>query len=180
MANGQCLPVIDNSDPDGNCAAQAAGTCGTTGVCVGGACEMHSGNVCASETCASATYTGDSTCDGAGTCQPPAPVACGSPYACNGTQCESCSDGIQNGNETDVDCGGGGACADCSLGDTCLVPSDCTIGLCVDGVCCDNACGGTCEHCNGANLGTCSFVPAGQDPDGECNGSHTCDGAGSC
>jgi len=181
VADGQCLPVIDNSDPDNNCTAAAPASCGMTGECVGGACEVHSGNVCAAATCVSATFTGDSICDGMGTCQAPPPTACGGPYLCNGNQCESCSDGIQNGNETDVDCGGGGACADCTLGQTCLVPSDCGTGLCVDDVCCNNACGSKCEHCNGANLGTCSFVPAGEDPDNECPGNNkNCDGAGSC
>jgi Ca2+-binding RTX toxin-like protein len=53
-------------------------------------------------------------------------------------QCEfgapnSCVDGVQNGNETDVDCGA--VCGACANGDSCLVGSDCQSGLCSGGLC---------------------------------------------
>jgi hypothetical protein len=41
----------------------------------------------------------------------------------------SCTDGIQNGGETDVDCGGG-VCAACSDNRRCVVNSDCASGSC--------------------------------------------------
>jgi hypothetical protein len=180
VVNGQCLAVTNNTDPDNDCATQAPSTCGTTGICVSGACAQHSGNVCAAATCVGATFTDDSICNGMGACQAPGSIMCVSPYLCAPNQCQSCSDGIVNGNETDVDCGGGGACADCTLGDACSVGGDCVSGFCVDGVCCNTACVGTCTYCDGANAGTCSFVPAGQDPDNECPGNNNCNGAGSC
>ena len=37
--------------------------------------------------------------------------------------CTHCSDGIQNGSETDVDCGG--SCTECGFTQTCEVPADC-------------------------------------------------------
>ena len=40
----------------------------------------------------------------------------------------SCSDGIKNQDETDVDCGG--SCELCDVGASCLVGSDCITGLC--------------------------------------------------
>jgi hypothetical protein len=46
----------------------------------------------------------------------------------------TCSDGVQNGTETDVDCGGGG-CAACADGDSCSVGTDCVSGTCTGGVC---------------------------------------------
>ena len=47
----------------------------------------------------------------------------------------SCSDGIKNGAETDIDCGGN-VCAACNLGRTCTINSDCVSGLtCFNGVC---------------------------------------------
>jgi hypothetical protein len=46
----------------------------------------------------------------------------------------SCTDAIQNGSETDVDCGGG-ACPDCPNGDTCSVNGDCQSNNCVGGLC---------------------------------------------
>ena len=40
----------------------------------------------------------------------------------------SCSDGIKNGNETDVDCGG--SCKTCDLGKGCKNGTDCSTGYC--------------------------------------------------
>ncbi len=47
----------------------------------------------------------------------------------------SCTDLIQNGNETDVDCGG--SCAPCGVGRQCVVPADCTTGQCQNNRCID-------------------------------------------
>jgi hypothetical protein len=46
----------------------------------------------------------------------------------------SCSDGIQNEMETDVDCGGPN-CGKCLLGQTCGSPNDCVTGRCTAGIC---------------------------------------------
>jgi hypothetical protein len=46
----------------------------------------------------------------------------------------TCSDSIQNGAETDVDCGGG-TCPTCDDGDSCLLASDCTSANCASGTC---------------------------------------------
>ncbi len=47
----------------------------------------------------------------------------------------SCVDGIKNGAETDVDCGGN-VCSACNLGRTCSINTDCVSGLtCFNGVC---------------------------------------------
>jgi hypothetical protein len=45
----------------------------------------------------------------------------------------SCTDGITNGQESDVDCGG--ACEPCDIGDRCRRARDCTSGLCSLGEC---------------------------------------------
>jgi plastocyanin len=47
----------------------------------------------------------------------------------------SCSDGLKNGVETDVDCGGSGTCARCATGKTCAVNADCISGTCSGGLC---------------------------------------------
>jgi len=47
----------------------------------------------------------------------------------------SCTDGVRNGTETDVDCGG--SCPPCALGKSCSVAADCATG--------DNCVGGTCS-----------------------------------
>ncbi|WP_437725574.1 trypsin-like serine protease [Sorangium sp. So ce861] len=52
----------------------------------------------------------------------------------NGGTAPTCTDGVQNGTETDVDCGG--TCtADCANGDTCNTGADCASQNCVAGVC---------------------------------------------
>lgn len=56
---------------------------------------------------------------------------------CTGGACQAPApdDGVQNGDEADVDCGGASAPA-CAPGKRCAQPSDCTIGACgVDGRC---------------------------------------------
>jgi hypothetical protein len=54
-------------------------------------------------------------------------------------------------------------------GVTCMAPTDCISGNCVDGVCCDAACDGVCESCNLPGLvGACSPAMTGTDPDGDC------------
>lgn len=72
----------------------------------------------------------------------------------------SCSDGLTNGSETDVDCGGSD-CTPCGDGRSCHVGSDCLNGSCTDGTCqpptCDDGvrngrengvdCGGACAPC---------------------------------
>jgi alpha-tubulin suppressor-like RCC1 family protein len=47
--------------------------------------------------------------------------------SCHGGHCAAaaCNDGIRNGGETAVDCGGPTACARCADGKHCVVPSDC-------------------------------------------------------
>lgn len=50
----------------------------------------------------------------------------------------TCSDGVSNGDEAGIDCGG--ACAPCADGSACGSASDCESGLCLDGVCQARAC----------------------------------------
>jgi len=45
----------------------------------------------------------------------------------------TCSNGLKDGTETDVDCGG--SCPKCANGKNCNIGSDCQSGVCVGGVC---------------------------------------------
>lgn len=61
---------------------------------------------------------------------------CPSFAACQGGACvaaATCVDGIKNGPETDVDCGG--PCIPCADGKACQAGFDCLSGLCNNGVC---------------------------------------------
>ncbi len=51
---------------------------------------------------------------------------CNSDYLC---ATPSCTDGVKNGNETGIDCGGG-TCPACALNETCVTDSDCASGFC--------------------------------------------------
>jgi hypothetical protein len=92
-------------------------------------------------------------------------------------QCFRCDDGVKNGREHDVDCGG--PCKEC-LGDPCSSPDECKSGFCAaDGRCCTSACDSPCVYC--PLDGNCSNVPKyEQDFVPACAGSNVCDGFGSC
>ncbi|HEY0707714.1 MAG TPA: hypothetical protein VGG33_13005, partial [Polyangia bacterium] len=84
---------------------------------------------------------------------------------------------------------GGGTPAKLALGAACSTGSVCQSGICADGVCCDNSCGSLCQSCRLAGqVGSCRSIPAGADPDNECEESSVqscgrdgvCNGAGAC
>ena len=76
----------------------------------------------------------------------------------------TCHDGVQDGHETAVDCGGG--CDGCPAGDACGAGTDCHSGVCEDGTCqapsCSDGvrngdetavdCGGSCGPCVPASV----------------------------
>lgn len=145
------------ADPVEDC--PATGTLCKTAVCSMGECATS--NAAQGSDCDDA---GGSVCNSAGVCVPP-----------------TCTDGIQNGAETGVDCGGG-TCPGCADGGSCAQGVDCLSGTCVATLCvpcgdndqpccpgdvCDaapNSCventttmwGGTAAECN------CGILRAGQ------------------
>ena len=88
-ADGQCGPVKAGFDPESECAAQAASTCGQNGSCNGlGTCGLHAvGTICAAASCSGATEKSASTCDGSGQCFAGGTKACIQGYACMGPLC---------------------------------------------------------------------------------------------
>jgi hypothetical protein len=89
----------------------------------------------------------------------------------------TCSDGIRNGNETDVDCGGP-TCPKCATGKTCASGTDCVSGVCTNGVCvtAPKVCSATvcgaqngCPACaNGQGCGTGADCSSGHCSGGVC------------
>lgn len=57
---------------------------------------------------------------------------CGLGYICGGEGfcVPHCFDGVQNGGESDADCGGDGCDARCTTGQSCGVDADCSSGIC--------------------------------------------------
>lgn len=108
----------------GNCTANVCAKAGTGGACMtnndcfSANCTVNSGST--PGTCLQA-YAGqgcaaDGDCLGAGS-------------TCVSNICRSCDDGILNGNEKGIDCGG--SCgATCAGGTTCATASDCLSGTC--------------------------------------------------
>jgi len=65
----------------------------------------------------------------------PAPVGDGGAVAADAGSCvceTSCSDGVKNGSETDVDCGGS-QCPACGTGKACVATGDCASSVCTAG-----------------------------------------------
>jgi len=190
---GTCTNVATGTaDPTGMCKDQGATSCGTNGRCQAGACQKYpSGTSCGAASCpaGTGTFTGASTCDGAGTCVKAAAVTC-YPYMCGSGACgAACT--------LDTDCQSPATCASgsCGLKDagrTCASAAECKSGLfCSQGVCCTSACTGACQSCNisATTAGTCTNVAAGgMDPQatckdqgaGSCGTNGVCDGAGAC
>ena len=69
-------------------------------------------------------FCGDNTIDlsDGETCDPPEALICDS--SCHALQPASCTNGVMDATESDVDCGGR-LCAACLAGEHCVVPSDC-------------------------------------------------------
>ena len=121
-------------------------TCGTgigCGVAADCASKVCTGSSCQAATCTDAvkngtetgTDCGGATCDGQGkTCG--TGVACGvagdcTSGVCTGHVCQaaSCADGVQNGGESAVDCGGTSSCGSCA-GAACTMNSSCHSNSC--------------------------------------------------
>lgn len=177
-SEGLCAPVPDGRDLRHAC---AAGICG--GACDGqGACRYPGAEKSCGERVCAADSVQRAACDGKGACGLLlAPCA---PYACRSGACLSrCS--VPAECAASASCRSGACEAELPSGSLCGSGAACASGYCADGVCCDRPCGGRCESCLLAGKeGSCSPIPAGQDPQAECGPGGTCgascDGAGAC
>ncbi len=151
-----CSDGVQNGTETGvDCGGAACAACGTGLGCVKAtdcASMVCSSGKCSAPACNDGVQNGyetDVDCGGAGYMSAaPCPLcAPGKKCANSAANCQSdvctndfcqvptCSDGIKNGNETDVDCGGSGymgaaACPPCNPGEKCLVPGDCVGDTC--------------------------------------------------
>ena len=121
--------------PPGTCSDGTKNGTETDVDCGGGTCKKCSDG----DLCAVATDCTSNVCE----------AACTGLLCFPGTRdlkCRpaQCNDGVKNGNETSVDCGGD-ACPRCSVGDKCKVASDCESNVCTGGLCVAAAC--TADQC---------------------------------
>jgi hypothetical protein len=171
---GGCETAESCADPGDPCKART---------CVDHACGVAtapSGTPCAGGICHDGACCIPRACTDLGLQCGAAPDGCGGMLDCN--------DGVKNGDETDVDCGGSVdagalACPPCAQANACVQDADCATGFCVDGVCCESSCDTQCYACGQAGaVGLCRPLPHGME-DGSCslsNGDRACDGVGAC
>ena len=81
-----------------------------------------------------------------------------------------CGDGVKNGLETDVDCGGP-ACAPCSANQACAQGSDCSSRVCANAICQPASCSDAVQNgsetdidCGGATCAPCNIAKACNAP----------------
>jgi hypothetical protein len=136
---GACLPCgLDaGCGSDGDCASRACdgGRCIPScdnGLRDGDETDRDCGGSCA-RACAEGRFCREDRDCRNGVCAPSG--------ICDAGSQGSCSDGVQNAGETDVDCGGG-LCAPCQLGHACEFDEDCASGFGVGTGCVDGICGG--------------------------------------
>ena len=85
---------------------------------------------------------------------------------------EGCIDGVQNGDETDVDCGG--SCNGCEVDQTCAVDADCASLSCEATVCVAASCEDSKQN------GSETDVDCGGDCDADCLDGDSCELGGDC
>lgn len=186
-SEGTCAPHPNGTDPDGDCAADAASTCGRNGMCDGaGGCARYGAETPCND--GEACSVGD-RCDGSGGCRGEVPSTCGPGP---GNQCcvGTCSDGT--GCATAA-----GACADTCGASELVTGATCggcgaagAVGTCTGGVrypctqvdhalCREVSCGGTRYFCTNEG-GTWAWRPTATCSDGNaCTFADRCVG-GTC
>lgn len=132
-------------DCGGSCPACPIGsTCARDSDCASGHCDPASES-CDAPTCMDGVRNGDET---GVDCGGPSCPSCGVGEGCTGAadcasgscgassrtcRAPSCWDGVRNGDEVDIDCGG--SCPACGIGSRCTGDSTCAGGSCVFGTC---------------------------------------------
>ncbi len=119
--DGHCYnDVKDSDESDVNCGGAKCQKCGNEKKC-NNENDCGSGYCNDQKICASPKCENDTQCPNNGTCG-------------EDGVCVSCADGVQNGKETDIDCGGD-KCSRCKAKQKCETGNDCETGVCTDKIC---------------------------------------------
>jgi hypothetical protein len=173
---GSCVSCMDGvqnaEETDVDCGGGLCDTCADGEMCVmgtdctGGTCEAGACVSCIDGVLnqdESDVDCGGAICPGCGT-----GFDCGAATDCTSGICDAatstcnapgCGDGVLNGTETDLDCGGG-SCLGCAVTEMCLLGRDCLEGVCTTNIC---------------QAPTCSDgVANGLETDIDCGGTSAC------
>ena len=175
-SGGVCVQCASAAD----CPPAASGSC-QTAICAAGVCgttandtnvPADDGNPCTDDICVGGVPSHPARAGN---------PTCGSGKHCNAGTCvsDTCADGIKNGGETDVDCGGPD-CPPCVTGKNCLQDNDCASNVCSGGICHEATCNDTRKNgsetdidCGGPDCPPCALGKhCGEDSDcasGHCN-----------
>jgi formylglycine-generating enzyme required for sulfatase activity len=185
-----CTDAIQNGaetglDCGGACPTKCAdgGGCKVGADCASGACSPM--NVCTPPSCTDGVKNGTETgldCGGSCATKCAPGQGCASDADCAAVRCDAVklvclpptsTDGLQNGTETDVDCGGGAPtnAPRCAVGKGCALDGDCTVACnyaskCVSARSCKVQHGGDTCGPAGANESCCTSLPAAGLPGG--------------
>jgi hypothetical protein len=96
-----------------------------------------------------------------------------SPQGSNGSGASPCSDGKQNGDETDVDCGGN-CLKRCETDQKCNTPTDCQSSICTGGKCVVPTCSDSIKNGNEGDIDCGGMCP------NRCGDGQACAVAGDC
>ncbi len=179
-SDGACGNIAVATDPDNECFG--ALSCSGAGACA----LLPNGTACAASGECGSGFCADGVC-----CNTACNTLCN---ACTAVKKGAGSDGtcaaVAANLDPDSECAGALVCSGASLcklpnGEACLVAADCVSNACVDGVCCNTTCTGSCQACSAAKKGSgsdgaCGNIAVSTDPDSECFGAITCNGAGAC
>jgi hypothetical protein len=143
---------VQNGDETGlDCGGDVCDACPPGGGCEdgddcdSGVCDPAT-NTCSAPTCDDGVQNGNETgldCGGPDCNACPPGGGCDDGDDCDSGVCDpvtntcsapACDDDVQNGDETDVDCGGD-TCDACDPGEVCIDDDDCVSGGCTGGVC---------------------------------------------
>jgi hypothetical protein len=178
----------DNGETDVDCGGGATTGCAACGLgkgcgsadanCASGSCNFVS-SLCVASACADGRVDNvetDVDCGGGSCAACPAGKICKLNGDCGSSACDygpsphqcvtdACVDHHLDGNETDVDCGGG-SCAQCGLNKTCAASSDCASGYC-------DPASHKCE-CGGVGQACCAGGQCTQASGNLCGGAVSC------